>query len=349
MASPTDDAPPTKCVSHCPETSTDHREETPTGRPGRTTAGSDGTQLTDLIKWSNLTKIMSNPLFEVFGFPTDNHSEEAERLRNNRICPYGNSIPNCTKDRANDPLGVCSVRHGGDAVITCPVRFREKWLIAEDASKFFFAPGTRWTTLKEVRLKDAYGVSAGNIDVVLVSYDDRGKLIDFGSLEIQAVYISGNIRNPYARYMSDPIKYSNLDWSKEKNYPRADFLSSSRKRLAPQLLFKGGILHSWNKKSAVALDRPFFQTLPKLAEVAPEDAEICWMVYDLKKDQSQNRYELKPYKKVYTKFNESISQITIAKPGNIEDFMKLLQSKLDETLDNESSNLNRSVILEDFL
>ena len=73
------------------------------------------------------------------------------------------------------------------------------------------------------------------------------------------------------------------------------------------------------------------------------------MVYDLEKDHHQNKYELNPYKKVYTKFNESISQITIAKPGNIEDFMKLLQSKLDETLDNESSNLNRSVVLEDLL
>lgn len=97
---------------------------------------------------------------------------------------------------------------------------------------------------------------------MLVSYDERGKLIDFCLLEIQAVYISGNIRNPFARYMSDPLKYSNLDWSKEKNFPRADFLSSSRKRLAPQLLFKGGILHSWGKKSAVALDRPFSRLFP---------------------------------------------------------------------------------------
>ena len=292
---------------------------------------------------------MTNPLLEVFGYPTDNHSADAERLRNNNICPFGNGIPNCTKDRANDPLGVCSVRSGEDAVITCPVRFRENWLIAEDAAKFFFEPGTRWTTLKEVRLKDAHGVSAGNIDVVLVSYDDRGKLIDFGSLEIQAVYISGNIRNPFARYMSDPVKYSNLDWSKEKNFPRADFLSSSRKRLAPQLLFKGGILHSWGKKSAVALDRPFFETLPSLAEVDPSDAEICWMVYDLQKDTDLNKYHLTPHTKVFTKFNESINQITVAKPGDIKEFMKLLQTKLDECLDSESVNLNRTVSLEDLI
>jgi hypothetical protein len=302
-----------------------------------------------VTRCSQICGFMTNPLHEVFGYPTDNHSAEATRLRENSICPFGNGIPNCTKDRANDPLGVCSIRSGEDAVITCPVRFRENWLIAEDAAKFFFEPGTRWTTLKEVRLKDANGVSAGNIDVVLVSYDDNGKLMDFGSLEIQAVYISGNIRNPFARYMSDPIKYSNLDWSREKNFPRADFLSSSRKRLAPQLLFKGGILHSWGKKSAVALDRSFFETLPVLAEVAPSDAEICWMVYDLKKNEEQNKFQLVPHRKVFTKFNESITQITIAKPGDVLEFMKTLQTKLDECFDSEVVNLNRTVSLEDLI
>jgi len=37
------------------------------------------------------------------------------------------------------------------------------------------------------------------------------------------------------------------------NYPRPDYLSSSRKRLAPQLIFKGGIINAWGKKTAVAL------------------------------------------------------------------------------------------------
>jgi len=33
--------------------------------------------------------------------------------------------------------------------------------------------------------------------VVLVAYDDAGKVVDFGALEIQAVYISGNVREPF--------------------------------------------------------------------------------------------------------------------------------------------------------
>ena len=276
---------------------------------------------------------VTNPLLEVFGYPTSNHSEDAKKSRSDKLCPFGNITPNCSKDKLSDPLGVCSVQNIDDAVITCPVRFREDWLIAHDAANFFFQKGTKWKILKEVRLKDAYGVSAGNIDIVLVSYDQFGNIVDFGSLEIQAVYISGNIRNPFVRYMTDPIKFSNLDWSKEKNYPRPDFLSSSRKRLAPQLLFKGGILKSWGKKSAVALDRPFYETLPDLQEVDPSDADICWMVYDLKLNQNKEKYKLVPYKKIYTKFDESIKQITIAKPGDINQFKNLLKLKMRDSLD----------------
>ena len=50
-----------------------------------------------------------NPLAEIFGFPIDNLSADADRYRSNKLCPYNNKVPSCTKDKANDPLGVCSV------------------------------------------------------------------------------------------------------------------------------------------------------------------------------------------------------------------------------------------------
>ena len=73
------------------------------------------------------------PLAEVFGFPIDNHSPEAKRCRDNALCPFGNKVPNCTKDKANNPLGVCSILDGNDVIITCPVRFRETILALQDA------------------------------------------------------------------------------------------------------------------------------------------------------------------------------------------------------------------------
>jgi len=276
------------------------------------------------------------PLAEVFGYPINNHSPEAKRCRDNALCPFGNKVPNCTKDKANNPLGVCSILDGSDVIITCPVRFREKWIIAEDAASFFFPKGSKWTTLTEVRLKDKQGNSAGNIDVVLCSYNDRGKVTDFGALEVQAVYISGNVRNPFEHYMEDPKGRSKMDWSKHPNYPNADYLSSSRKRLAPQLIFKGGIFKAWNKKTAVALNRGFFETLPHLQEVEPAQADIAWFVYDLVKDPAKNIYALQRWKAVYTKFTESLEKITRSEPGNIADFVEVLQDKVDEKLDNQN-------------
>jgi Restriction endonuclease NotI len=273
-----------------------------------------------------------HPLAEVFGYPIDNFSEEAVRHRELRLCRFGNKVPNCTKDKANDPLGVCTVLHHDDRVITCPIRFRENWLIAEDAAKFFFPKKARWTSLTEVRLNDRHDRTAGNIDIVLVSYDQDGRVVDFGALEVQAVYISGNIRNPFTVYMENPETNAKFDWSEERNYPHPDYLSSSRKRLAPQLLYKGGILNSWGKKTAVALNRGFYETLPPFEPVTASEGEIAWLVYDLTLDHSQNLYKLVRDKIVYTKFSDALQQITVSEPGNINEFVEKLQTKLDAKL-----------------
>jgi hypothetical protein len=152
------------------------------------------------------------PLAEVFGFPIDNLSPQAERYRRLKLCPFHNKVPNCTKSRAKNPICVCSVFDANNtATITCPIRFREDWYIAEHAASFFFPSGASFTSLTEVRLNDKYGKTAGNIDIVLVSYDDTGRLIDLGSLEVQAVYISSTISTPFNHYMSDPVKNAHFD------------------------------------------------------------------------------------------------------------------------------------------
>ncbi len=274
-----------------------------------------------------------HPLAEVFGFPIDNFSVEANRHRAKRLCPYNNKVPNCTKDKAKDPLGVCSIFEEENVVVTCPIRFRQSWLITDDAAAFFFPPDVSWTSLTEVRLPDKNGRSAGNIDVVLVAYNNRGRIVDFGALEVQAVYISGNIRNAFAHYMQDPKSHHEMTWE-GPFYPRPDYLSSSRKRLAPQLIYKGGILSKWGKKTAVVVDRHFFATLPNLPETSPNKAEIAWLIYDLAFDASQNRYNLTKHRTVYTAFTPTLETITTSEAGSVDNFVEHLQEKLDEKLDN---------------
>lgn len=283
------------------------------------------------------------PLAEVFGHLTTDHTEKADRYRSHRLCPFNNKVPNCTKDKAKDPLGVCSIYHENHSVITCPIRFREDWLITDDAASFFFKKGATWSSLTEVRLSDSRGRSAGSIDVVLVAYDSKGKVYDFGALEIQAVYISGNVREPFEYFMEDPKTRGLMDWSNQPNYPRPDYLSSSRKRLAPQLLFKGGILHNWNKKIAVALSKGFFDTLPKLKCVSKTKANIAWLIYDLElvegKKIGEARYSLKKVDEVFTEFEPALISITKPYPGKIDDFIKLLQEKLDERMETQPKNI----------
>lgn len=276
---------------------------------------------------------MDHPLAEVFGFTISDDSKEAARFRKNRLCPFNNRVPSCTKDKAGNPLGVCSIYADDHTVITCPVRFRESWLIAEDAANFFFTAGTKWTSLSEITLHDRNGKPAGNIDLVLVSYDEKGKVLDFGSLEIQAVYISGNIRSPFETYMDSPSKHKGFLWRGMPNYPKPDFLSSSRKRLVPQILYKGGILKSWQKKQAVALQKCFFETLPELPRASEENADLAWFIYDLVLDRKINRYRLTLHETIYTEFNPALEKIVTPEPGPIDEFLLKLQSRLDEKLE----------------
>lgn len=282
----------------------------------------------------------SQPLAEVFGHLVKDQTSKANRYRSLRLCPFNNKVPNCTKDKAKNPLGVCSIYYYDKPVITCPIRFREEWIITGDAASFFFGKEATWSSLTEVRLNDANGKTAGNIDVVLVAYDECGKVYDFGALEIQAVYISGNVRDPFECYMKDPTGNSSMDWSRQPNYPRPDFFSSLCERLVPQLLFKSSIIHSWKKKTVVALSKDFFDTLPPMKRISKDEADISWLVYDLQivDHCGQERYVLEMVEEVYTQFEASMQSITTPSPGKIEDFIKILQDKLDEDLETAPVN-----------
>jgi hypothetical protein len=281
-----------------------------------------------------------HPLAEVFGYPIANNSPEARRARIQRTCRFHNKVPWCTKVSRTSPLGVCSVFEDGHPVITCPIRFRENWVILDHASRFFFSEASDWTSFAEVRLRDAEGNSAGNIDFVLVAFE-AGLIRDFGALEIQSVYISGNISEPFQAYMQDPEQGATFSWTERAKYPRPDYLSSSRKRLAPQLITKGGILNSWGKKMAVAIDEAFFATLPTLPQVDVADAEIAWLVYDLCPNQSGSQYLLQLERIIYTKFEASLTRLTALKAGPMAEFVGRLQVRLADQLNSVDSDQDR--------
>jgi hypothetical protein len=280
----------------------------------------------------------NHPLAEVFGFPITNETERAKRYRDNKLCPFNNIVSNCTKNSIEFPLGICSLYHKNKPVIICPIRFREDWIIISDAASFIFDVKVAWTHVGEVKLKDKHDKSAGNIDYVLVSYDDKGRVLDFGSLEVQSVYISGNLTGPFTAYLDEPSPL--FSWKQALKYPKPDYLSSSRKRLIPQIIAKGSILKQWNKKQVVALQTSFHNTLPALPEFDKAESDFAFFLYDLIPDQKANAMSIKLQRIVYTKFASALEQIAKFEAGSISQFTELLQKKLDAKRTGSSNTEN---------
>ena len=122
------------------------------------------------------------------------------------------------------------------------------------------------------------GRHAGKIDLIVA--EDANAQSWYG-LEIQAVYFSGDamgkefeaLRNRSSAALPFPVGKRRPDWR-----------SSSAKRLMPQLDLKSPTLQRWHSKLAVAVDRPFFDSLGGPSESPSQDindGDIIWLVPEL--------------------------------------------------------------------
>lgn len=59
------------------------------------------------------------------------------------------------------------------------------------------------------------------------------------------------------------------------------------------------------------------------------------MVYDLVLDPQANQYQLKLQREVFTQFQPALTRITTSEPGQLSQFMDVLQNKLDEKLEGD--------------
>lgn len=93
---------------------------------------------------------------------------------------------------------------------------------------------------------------------------------------------------------------------------------------------------------AVALNKSFFNTLPNLKTVSKSKADIAWFIYDLERieeiSNGSGRYSLKKVDEVFTEFEPALISITQPSPGRIDDFIKLLQEKLDDQIETPPTN-----------
>lgn len=65
-------------------------------------------------------------------------------------------------------------------------------------------------------------------------------------------------------------------------------------------------------------------------------AEVAWLIYNLVLDQSTNTNRLVRSRTIYTQFESALMTITKSEPGNVDDFIAVLQDKLDEKLEDNN-------------
>ncbi|MBC6442635.1 MAG: hypothetical protein GDA53_05825 [Rhodobacteraceae bacterium] len=231
-------------------------------------------------------------------------------------CPYQGGTPICGKRG-----GVCSIRKGCETpVITCPHRFGQGDLLPSWLSRIAGFPEVYLATEVLFMRSPATGRAAGRIDLVVAR--DKGAGSWFG-LEIQAVYFSGKGMSADFEVLR---KNTDIPPPEPTALRRPDWRSSSAKRLMPQLQVKAPTLRRWGTKLAVAVDRPFFESIGGPSETPSRDlneGDIIWLVPQITDD-----YRLVEYHWEVLSLEESSDKLLSAETIKRDEFERALRTRL---------------------
>lgn len=265
---------------------------------------------------------------EIFGYGTDNHTNEAWKCRRAKRCPF--RAGPCTKSSKTDPIGICSLSDGIEAVSLCPVRFIERDVAFRDAARLAFGTNVQFGLFPEIRVlsveaknKAERDRKIGKVDYLLGKIEN-GTVVDFAALEVQAVYFSGEeIRSPLRFYLDK----RRLDLSNSDRRP--DFRSSAQKRLMPQLQLKVPVFRRWGKKFFVVVDSRFFNELPTFPTTTRSNSEVTWLTYPIIK--TGNDYSLADAKVIYSEWDDVRNALREGTPPEPGEIIAQLQTKLDQS------------------
>lgn len=262
-------------------------------------------------------------------------AETADGERPPEICRFQQGSPRCHKRG-----GVCSLiryqpnadgRIGssqGSPVIVCPSRFEQDSVLLHWLAEIVGFPPDEAMVAREVPFMRGTGTdrAAGKIDLVVARNRNGG--LNWYGLEIQAVYFSG-------RGMQSEFLKLKDDRNDAPPFPdavrRPDWRSSGAKRLMPQLQVKTPTLRRWGSKIAVAVDRPFFDSIGGPSPAASHDlndGDIIWLIPELSSN-GENDYRLNRGHWEVLTLEDSCNRLLAAETIRREAFEQTLRSKLE--------------------
>lgn len=182
---------------------------------------------------------------EIFGYPIENRTEEAQAVRAKYWCPFVNQVCNKKSRLIDYPFGVCSAEHSGRINTICPRRFEQQGSIdgipriLEDIALHYFGSFNNVIPFSEVKLP-----KIGTIDYVLVKHRPmKADVEDFVAVEFQAD--STTSTGGLVQGIKDFVAGQRAE---ERSYHFGMNTYDTIKRSITQLLNKGIVYEAWSIK-----------------------------------------------------------------------------------------------------
>jgi hypothetical protein len=179
---------------------------------------------------------------EIFGYPSENHSELAAQTRDKHWCQFVDKKCNKRSRLLDYPFGVCSVFHHGKICTTCPRRFEEPGKIGnvprvlEDVAIHYFGDLNNVVPFAEVNLP-----GVGHIDYVLVRHKPmQVEVEDFVAVEFQTDSTTGT-----GQIVQGLRDHMNGEDIAGQSYKFGMNTYDTIKRAITQLLNKGIVYEAW--------------------------------------------------------------------------------------------------------
>ncbi len=259
---------------------------------------------------------------EIFTFPLDNQSIEAQDAVNNHQCRFIGKTCDKQSRTINYPMGVCSVSNGTNKPIICPHRFLEDDIVFKNICKSAFGTLNNVLLFKEVKLN-----AVGAFDFVLAKHKPiSNKIEDFCVVEFQSdsTTATGALVNALKDFM-------NGDDNLKKSYKFGMNTYNTIKLSYMQMLIKGQVMEAWNKNIYWVMQNFVFDNMKKRFNLKDlnknEKSNTHYHIYDL--EEKNNLYNLKLVDTKSTTIANLLTAFTHQPTPSIDQFVSKLQEKIE--------------------
>lgn len=279
-----------------------------------------------------MTKNKGNRPAEIFGYPLDNNSPQAQDARKKHWCPFTDT--RCAKkSRLLDyPFGVCSVEIHGEICTICPRRFEERGTfegvskVLQDVAQHYFGDLNNTIVFPEIRLPNI-----GSIDYVLVKHKPmKAQITDFVAVEFQADSTTGT-----GGVVQGIVDFFQTHSAYASSYKFGMNTYDTIKRSMTQLLNKGIVYERWNTKCYWVIQEYIYSNLIhrygfKTEGFQPEHASR-FALYNLVR--TDDHFTLTSNRLISTTVDQ-VYQAMRHNPGlpNKDDFVQTLTARLQARL-----------------